>query len=339
MQEVFPPAARLSRIVLGEHGGIVGVDMAFSQPLAAPLLQYRKGDRIWMRLFAASESNIELPELPEHGLIKSWQSYLEDGYQIITLGVEPSVDADLFQLSAQEWRLNLQAESVELKDPPEVVDEIHQVSEPAVKQSLPKREQQKSQQSSEPFVKPSKHRVKTAEAALANGKPAKAETLLKEVLTLQPDHLAASQLLGRLYLEDGRLELAESVTLSALQQHPDQAELISYFTRSLLGQQRLSEAGEYLVRTMHEGYAPHQGLMAVIRQRQGEHSEASRYYKLALQSRPNEATWLTGLGISQEHLNERAAARQAYQRSLASGRLSVALRGFVEERLERLNKY
>ncbi len=141
------------------------------------------------------------------------------------------------------------------------------------------------------------------------------------MLAEEPGHLAASLLLSRHYLSTAAIERAEPVILSALRHHPEQPELVNYFARCLLAQERLTEAGDYLLRAMRVDHAPHVGLLATIRQRQEQHPQARDYYLQALRLKPDEGAWLAGLGISQEHLGDAAGARKAYRRSLSSGKI------------------
>ncbi|MDJ0808360.1 MAG: tetratricopeptide repeat protein [Gammaproteobacteria bacterium] len=329
------PPIELSRIDLQESPEGVWIDLTFNRPPSTPLLHYRKGDRIWLRLYKAAESSIELPKLAEDGSILDWQSYLETDYQMITLRVAASVEAELIQLDSLQWRLSLLPRSVATKQP-KVIDQALPKPKPANHSAKPQQTQQ--HRSPRAALKKNRNPLKAAEQALAKGRYQRAELLLKGLLAQEPDHLVAGRLLCRLYLQSNRPALVEPVVLTALQHHPDDPELIVYLTRSLLEQERVDEAADYLVSALHQADAIHLGLMAVIRQRQGRHRDASRHFRQALQYRPDELTWLTGLAISQEHLNERASARQIYQRSLVSGELNDALRDFVEQRLQVLNQ-
>lgn len=187
-----------------------------------------------------------------------------------------------------------------------------------------------------PIVKRSRHKYQLARDALSKNDYSRAERLLKEVLASEPDHLESSQLLARLYLGANRTDQAEKVILSALQSHPDQPGLVTLFSRTLLAQERLQEAVSYLSKAMQEGNAEQLGLLAAMRQREGRHAQASDLYRQALALKPDEITWLAGLGISLEHLGELGAAQQAYRRSLASGDLNITLKGFVKGRLQQL---
>ena len=211
-----------------------------------------------------------------------------------------------------------------------------ETSRPSVAESKPQIEAPPARP---PAVKKTSQGYAAAEQALKRGDGTKAERLLKTLLAEEPEHLPASQLLSRLYLENNRYRLAESVALFALQYHPRQAELVGYLTRSLLGQGRLDAAADLLERNMQEQHAPHLWLMGLIRQRQERHAEASRYYRQALQLKPDETTWLIGLAISQEHLGETKAALAAYRRSLQAGGLNGTLQDFVTGRIRLLNGY
>ncbi len=244
---IVPPASNpiLERIGLTDQGGLSGLQLEFNQSLPEPPLQYRRGDRLWLRLFSAEVSRIELPELTNDILINEWDAYIEDGYQMITLRVEQSIEAELIQVNPRRWRLNLQQATVR-EEPPPVASETLPADLPLFAAEVEKNSQidapvdsPEAQQEVLPMVKKSKTGYQVAEQALAAGRRGDAEIKLKEVLVKQPGHLQASLLLGRLYLQNGQPELAEPTVMAALQRYPEQTQLISYFTRSLLGQDRL----------------------------------------------------------------------------------------------------
>lgn len=330
---------RLKQVDLNDRTGRFDLDLHFDKALIRPLLHFRKDDHLWVRLFPAEVSQVELPELPPAGAILAWEAYVEDGFQMLSLRVDPSNEVELKHLGSKFWRLTLQPAPA----PSEPVPAAQTLAKPDKFTELPEKPVEPSQATvnhiqteSVPRVKRSLNRYRAAEQALAQGKRNEAQAMLETLLAKQPGHLRASLLLGKIHLETSRFKSAETVIQTALQRHGKQTQLVSYMTRSLMGQERLTEAADFLEPNMQRDLATHLGLLAVIRQRQGQHREASHYYREALEQRPDEVTWLAGLAISEEQQGSLATAQQAYRRALASERLSPALKSYVTVRLDEL---
>jgi tetratricopeptide (TPR) repeat protein len=339
--EPEPKPQFLERIELRQQGRRYDLEMEFSQPLGIPPLHYRKDDQVWLQLFDTKVARVQLPELSGQTPIREWSAYLEDGSQMIRMSLAPSYRVELQQLRPELWRLSL-LPGVKVTQPK--INAAREPSQCKASNLAPSQIKQPSDfASKEPVISPTpvQKKINTfseAEKAFTKGQWKRAEKLLKEVLAAEPDHLSASLLLSQLYLSMNAAKQAEPVIQSALRHHAAQPDLVSYFARCLLAQERLAEAGDYLLKAMRMDYAPHVGLLATIRQRQDQHRQARDYYLQALQLSPGEGAWLAGLGISQEHLGDQAGARQAYRGSLASGKLNLTLQGFVEGRLAQLSQ-
>jgi tetratricopeptide (TPR) repeat protein len=341
--ELPSQAQFLKRIELRKMQQNHALEMEFNQPLDLPALHYRQGDRLWLQLYSTDVSSFVLPELTGQAPIKQWRAYLEGGYQMITLQLMPAYQAELIQLEPRLWQLSLK-QTTKSSHQPVKATAGHATTAKAKQQAV---SQAKPSAASHPIlastaapseIRKTSDNIRAAKKALAKGQPQAAEKLLKGLLAEQPEHLLASLLLSQLYLSTAAPEQAEPVILSALQYHPEHPELITYFARCLMTQGRVTEAGDYLVKTMRPGQATHLGLLANIRQRQAQHRQARDYYQQALKLKPDEVTWLAGLGISQEHLGDMEAAKQAYRRSLRSGSLNLTLKTYVADRLIQLKQ-
>ncbi|MBF0144219.1 MAG: SPOR domain-containing protein [Magnetococcales bacterium] len=77
-------------------------------------------------------------------------------------------------------------------------------------------------------------------------------------------------------------------------------------------------------------------LLAALLQRRGDHWRTIDLYEALLVKHPHRGLWRMGMAISLEQVGEKAAAREAYQRSLNSGQLSRKLKNFVERRIQAL---
>lgn len=165
---------------------------------------------------------------------------------------------------------------------------------------------------------------------------ADAENLLRGLLGGVEDYNARRHLLAlyqdRQYHERWRRLARESVAKyaadaafrteygRALLQHAQYQEVIGMFATS----SRLN--------------SDQQALLAVSYQRLDRHPDAIRHYRLALQQDvANAKNWI-GLGISQEHSSELAAALDSYRRADRLGSLNPRLQAFVERRSEILGR-
>jgi tetratricopeptide (TPR) repeat protein len=337
--ETQPPQT-VKRIELHETDRGYDLELEFNQPLLLPPLHYRQGEQLWLQLFETEASQLQLPGLQEQTPIQAWQAYLEAGQQMIRLQLDPSYQAELSQTGPQVWVLQLRQarkEPVAQKQTRQNQAQVEQLPR-TTHRSGQKTQADKPTGQAAVQVKKNEDGFSQAQQALANGQRQQAERLLKRLLVQQPGHLAASLLLSQLYLSQNAPQQAEPVILAALQAHPDQPDLITHFTHCLVAEERLNEAADYLLKTMHGDYAPHLGLLATIRQRQQQHRQARDYFLRALRLNPQEVTWLAGLGISQEQLGEMDEARQAYRSALSSRKLNLTLKDFVEGRLSAMKQ-
>jgi Flp pilus assembly protein TadD len=333
------PQQLVKRIELRRTGQEYSLELEFDQPLALPPLHYRQDGQLWLQLFATEVSQVRLPPLQDGVPIMEWQAYLEAGHQMIGLRLQSSYQAELKKLHPRVWALHLYQRGERVSRPRQAQPSQVQVEQEPQTAHDSRQSTQADKASSAQSVRVARSDdgFSAAQQALAKGQQQRAEKLLRQLLAQQPGHQAASLLLSRIYLTRDDPAGAEAVILTALQQHPDQPELVTHFTRCLVAEDRLSEAADYLLKAMRNDYAPHVGLLATIMQRQQRHRQARDYFLQALQLNPQEVTWLAGLGISQEQLGEMGGARQAYQRALSSGRLNLTLQGFVEGRLSEMS--
>jgi len=67
----------------------------------------------------------------------------------------------------------------------------------------------------------------------------------RKILSIQPDHLAATLKLGNLMQEHGRLSEALTIFRNALEHNPNESRFHKYFVNALIGEAGLSEAFQY----------------------------------------------------------------------------------------------
>ena len=64
-----------------------------------------------------------------------------------------------------------------------------------------------------------------------------------------------------------------------------------------------------------------------------QYKEAANHFRIALRERPQEPSWLVGLGLSLHDAGERGEAQLVLKRALATGKLAPQLRALVEKLL------
>lgn len=165
---------------------------------------------------------------------------------------------------------------------------------------------------------------------------ADAENLLRGLLGGIEDYNARRHLLAlyrdRQYHERWRRLARESVA-----KYTADAAFRTEYGRALLQDAQYQEVIGMFA-TASRLNSDQQALLAVSYQRLDRHPDAIRHYRLALeQDVANAKNWI-GLGISQEHSSELAAALDSYRRADRLGSLNRRLQAFVERRSEILGR-
>ncbi|WP_137719862.1 tetratricopeptide repeat protein [Methylobacillus flagellatus] len=175
---------------------------------------------------------------------------------------------------------------------------------------------------------------------LQQGRVAEAQALLSQALTADPRNHDARQMLVGLHLDNQRHVQAIALLQQGLQQDPKQTGFSMTLARLQLEAADLTGA---LV-TMQQALpyaaddADYHGFYAALLQREGSHEAAAQHYLTALRTRPENASWLIGLGISWQASGKLADAREAYQRAQQDPGLSSQLAQFVDQRLKQINQ-
>ena len=163
-----------------------------------------------------------------------------------------------------------------------------------------------------------------------------AENLLLKLLGGVEDYKARQHLL---VLYQGRQHANRFARLvrDSVARYPDDALFRTEYARSLFHKTAYREVIELLSGTSALD-TDQQALVAASYQRLDEHADAIRYYRQALQQDASNAKNWIGLGISQEHSSELAAALDSYQRAGRLGTLNRRLQAFVDKRSDTLRR-
>jgi MSHA biogenesis protein MshN len=180
--------------------------------------------------------------------------------------------------------------------------------------------------------------VQRARSLLQRGRVAEAAELLHAVLTQEPMHQGARQLLVAHLLETQRLDeamqlLRESLSMDA-KRHAD-AMLLA---RLLVQKKDVNAALTVLQRHAvgAETNAGYRAFHAALLQRVGRHDMAITEYRHALEVSESNALWWVGLGVSLESTERMAQAADAFRRAKAIGNLPTETAVYVEQRLRHL---
>ena len=174
--------------------------------------------------------------------------------------------------------------------------------------------------------------------ALLLGDRATAEAAYRRALALMPEHHDARVALGGLLLDRRRNDEAASVVATGLASAQESAPLRMLQARLWLSEGQDRQALDMLLENSPPlaVYPEYHALIAALQQKLGRHDSAAAAYRQLVHQRAAEGTWWAGLAISEEALGNEAAAQKAYRQATDSGRLSPALRRYVDQRLEAL---
>ena len=157
-------------------------------------------------------------------------------------------------------------------------------------------------------------------------------------LQLDAGHDDARQAMVSLLLDRKRNADAETALQEGLQHNPKQIGFAMLLARLQVDRGSLPQALETLQTTLPYAaqQADFQAFLAAVQQRMGLHQEAAVHYRVALQSSPDSAVWLMGLGISLKALQQKDEARAVFKHALESHTLNEDLQAFVTQQLKEL---
>ncbi|WP_126452411.1 tetratricopeptide repeat protein [Sulfuriflexus mobilis] len=177
-----------------------------------------------------------------------------------------------------------------------------------------------------------------ASTLLKRGQVVEGSRLLREVLQLDSGHLAARELLSGLLFRQGQYSEAAELLQAGIRQQASHIPFNLLLARVRMEQGREADAINVL-EAQHPSpreYSDYYALLAALYQRSGNHAAAARVYQGLVEVFPSHAVWWMGLAISQQALNNRTEALQAYRRALAAKGLQAGLQKFVRDRIRLL---
>ncbi|MDE3020463.1 MAG: tetratricopeptide repeat protein [Pseudomonadota bacterium] len=174
---------------------------------------------------------------------------------------------------------------------------------------------------------------------LESGRIADALTAFRQAITLDPENAPARQALAQLYIEQHQFMAAETVLKAGLANQPGLLAFSFPLARLLVEQGKDAKALEILEKSQDQGIknANYLALRADIFTRLGRSSEAISDYQQALLLKPQEVSWIVGLGIAFEANHDPEEARKVYIEAISARHLPSVLENFVQRRLSALS--
>lgn len=177
---------------------------------------------------------------------------------------------------------------------------------------------------------------KQAQSMLSEGRPERAEPILKRILISQPAHVAARNALVGILLPAKRNAEAREVLKDGLDLRPDESGWAINLARLHAIGNDYPAAWDVLERSLPhaEANAEYRAFCGTVLQRLNRGGEALAHYLVALKLNPREPRWWVGMGIALESAARVPEAREAYSRAQTLGGLSPELASFVAQKLK-----
>lgn len=176
---------------------------------------------------------------------------------------------------------------------------------------------------------------------IRSGQGQEGERALQTALAIDPTHTAARETLSVVLLEQHRFEEAKHLLSDGIAILPSYAPFSSRLARLYVEQGDEARALSLLEHNRAQATpdAAYLGLLGTLYQRSAKPEAARDTFRLALGLQPDEERWWMGLGISLEALHDWAAAREAYQRCLASTQTEPRVHQYAEQRLSIVSRH
>lgn len=160
----------------------------------------------------------------------------------------------------------------------------------------------------------------------------------RAALEIDPHYEVARQTLVALLLEAKRVDEAATILRQGLAFNSGNTAFVMLLARIMV--EGGDAPGALALLQKHTpkagGNGNYHAFAAALYQRIGRHQDAIEEYQTALRTAPSSGAWWVGLGISQQAVERRKEALDAFQRAKATGNLAPDLITFVDQRLRQL---
>ncbi|WP_100643534.1 tetratricopeptide repeat protein [Alteromonas facilis] len=172
-------------------------------------------------------------------------------------------------------------------------------------------------------------------AAVRSGQDELAISLLRQLVTEEPENIAARKKLAAILFAKGDTLKAQSVLENGIQQHPTDNDMRLMLARLLEQQQQLPQAFSVVSPDNLIGDVDTDliGFRAALAERLQHGEVAYQDYLTLTQRDPAQARWWLGLAIASERQGQTTQAIDAYRQAVALRQLGPDVGRFIQQRL------
>jgi len=176
---------------------------------------------------------------------------------------------------------------------------------------------------------------KHAQVLLTEGDNVSAIRELKQVLTLDENHINARLLLTSKLIEKGQTEEAFKHYQKGIQLAPGESRLAKPLAHLLVDRGQVDQSLKILQKAAPSVNSDpdYYSFIAALQQQTGKHKNAITNYQQILKNQPDNGKWWLGLGISLMAEARNKEALLAFESSLRDKRVSSALKQFASQRI------
>ncbi|WP_438864657.1 tetratricopeptide repeat protein [Neptunicella sp.] len=178
------------------------------------------------------------------------------------------------------------------------------------------------------------------QAALAEPDNNRAIELLKQLISVDPEHSKARQKLANLFNQQGKIIDAQQVLEGGLALDNQDVALRMMLARLEVQQGRPEQAllilNEYQPSAVQ--HSDFYALLANIADQQGDQLQVLKAYSILSRAEPHNGKWWLGLAVAADRLAQYELAIDAYQHVLNSAQLQPSVQDFAQQRITLLRR-
>ncbi|WP_286234684.1 tetratricopeptide repeat protein [Thalassotalea sediminis] len=183
-----------------------------------------------------------------------------------------------------------------------------------------------------------RQKSKAAQQAIELNNMKRAESLLEEILLIQPEHHSSRKQLAALWFGRQDMRAALNLLSQGIALAPNYLEFRMMQARIYLKEGLHKKALASLMPVAHTDDVAFQSFLATIAQQAGENKQASTAYERLTQLQPTQGKWWLGYAVALDRDGEFSHAKQAYLKASATDDISESTRQFIRQRLSELGE-
>ena len=175
-----------------------------------------------------------------------------------------------------------------------------------------------------------------AEQAIKDKQLPEAETLLEDILLLQPEHELGRKQLAALWFGRQAHQAAINVLAQGIALAPNNLGFRLMQAKIYLSQGLEEKAYQILQGAAGNDNQEYLAALANAAQQTGRYRQASEFYQQLTRLQPGLSRWWLGLGVAYDSNSQFDLAVSAYRSALQVGNLSMSSSRFARQRLQQL---